>query len=506
MIRLLATLSLCFAWTGALAAAWTVPDEIIVRYRSDERRVNHGRVVRRPSPQLEVLRLEDGAAALPAAERAEQLGQRLRQVRGDANVLYAEANFLGHFEQSLADTPNDPAYASQWWLPAVGDRAMWALGRGADIVVAVIDTGVDLTHPDLSANLLPNGYNFGDGNNLAQDLLGHGTRVAGIIAAARNNALGISGLAPEAKILPLKINVGAQSSFSSDQLARAIVYATSQGARIINLSLTVEQHTQTVQDAIQAALDAGILVVAAAGNSGGAVEFPASMAGVIAVAASDPTGRLATLSNSGPEIAIAAPGIGIISTALGGGVTAANGDGTSYAAPIVSAAIADMLSINASVAPAVILSQLRASATPLVAASYGIGCVNAGQAGNSLVPHLFLDKPQFSAAESLSLRYAMPPTGGGVDVYVAVDSPVGIYSLGADGRWSRVVGDAYWPLASAYRSSESSSGSLFGDAGLFPPIVLQQLPAGAYTWAVALRHSDSGKLIGAASLTPMLLR
>lgn len=506
MIRILATLLLWAGlWSTVNAASYTVPDEIIVKYQSPGRLADHGRVARRMGNHLEVVKLDDAAGNESEESRTDRLWRKIRQIRLDRNVLYAEPNFRGHFEETLPATPNDPGYSSQWWLPAVGDREMWALGRGTGVIVAVIDTGVDLDHPDLIPALLPNGYNFGDGNTIPHDVLGHGTRVAGIIAARQNNALGVSGLAPEARILPIKINAGGQNTFSSDRLAKAIFYAVEQGARIINLSLTVDQETRTVQEAIQSALDKGIIVVAAAGNIGGAVEFPATMPGVFAVAATDQSRRLSSSSNWGSEILVAAPGSNVLSTALGGGIAAAIPGGTSFAAPVVSATIADMWSINPALPVDVIARQLRETTSAILGGTYTFGNLHAGAAGNSLVPRLRLGKQQFSSADTLTVSFSLPPTGAAVDIYVAVATPVGSFSLRPDGSWVSVSENGYLPIGTGYKSDKNLSGGLFGSAALFPPIDLAGLPAGSYTWAIAI-VAPPGGVVGDTMTTIMQLR
>lgn len=505
LIRLFAMLALWTGLSGILHAAEPlVPDEIIVKYRSPRRLADHGKVTRRLGDHWDVVKLENAGHAESEYMKSRRLQRKIDQIRLDSEVLYAEPNFRGHFEETLPSIPNDPSYSSQWWLPAVGDRKIWALGRGAGVVVAVIDSGVDLSHPDLIPNLLPNGYNFGDGNPNPQDILGHGTKVAGIIAARQNNGIGVSGLAPEAKILPIKINVGSQQDFSSDQLANAITYAVAQNSKIINISLTVRQPTQTVRDAIQSALDKGVIIVAAAGNyEGGIVAFPATMPGVFAVAATDYTGQLASFSNYGSEILVAAPGANIVSTALGGSFVSDNG--TSFAAPIVTATIADMLSVNPALAGNLVARQLRENVSAIDGGKYTFGNLNAGATANSLVPQLQISKQQFSSADSVSINYAMPPTGTPVDIYIAVETPVGTFSLGAKGNWTPVSEGGYQPIAKAYSGDVSISGALFGNAAPFPPIDLAGFPSGSYTWAIAMVTTATGRLVGDVMTFPMPL-
>jgi len=488
---------------GHESVAVRAPDEIIVKYKSLNHFAGHGSVLRRMDRLTSVVRHDGGKLKAAGADKWAALQEKIRKIRKDPNVLYAEPNYLGRFEETVPPAPNDPSYASQWWLPAVGDGAMWALGRGDGVVVAVIDTGVDLSHPDLVANLLADGYNFGDGNATPQDQMGHGTRVAGVVAAQQNNGIGVSGLAPATRILPIKINPGAQGTFTSDRLAAAIAYAVAKGAKIINLSLTVDNQTQTVMDAVQAALDAGVAVVAATGNEGGAVAFPANMPGVIGVAAVDQSDNLASFSNTGPEVTVAAPGVSIYSTGLNGGYGSSSG--TSFAAPIISAVLADVLSINPSLPPSGFAQYLRENAKSMGGGTYTYGIVDAGKTGNSLVPHLLLGKQQFSSLESLALNYALPPTGGKVDVYAAVQTPSGEYALHPDGHWTPVSETGYVPFALGYSAAAPLAGTLFGSAGIFAAIPLANFPGGAYTWRVALLNSASHKIIGDVIATTMSL-
>lgn len=451
----------------------------------------------------EVVRHDGGRFRTSGIDKWSALRDKINAIKKDANVLYAEPNYLGRFEETVPPAPNDPNYASQWWLAAVGDRTVWALGRGDGVVVAVIDTGVDFSHPDLKANLLTNGYNFGDDNTTPQDVMGHGTKVAGIIAAQRNNAIGVTGLAPEARILPLKINPGGDGTFTSDRLAAAIAYAVEKGAKIINLSLTVDNQTQTVMDAISAALKAGVVMVAASGNEGGVVSFPANMPGVISVAATDQSNKLASFSNTGKEVTVAAPGVNIYSTALGSSYGSASG--TSFSAPIVSAAIADMMSINPALPVTGFAEYLRDHAGTVAGGTYSYGALNAGKTANALVPHLLLGKQQFSSLELLLVNYALPPTGGAVDVYVSVQTPAGEYSLRPDGHWTPTAETGYVPLAAGYSAIASRSGTLFGSSGIFAAIPLTGLPSGAYTWRTALVGSTSHNIVGDVITTTMSL-
>ncbi|HWQ13286.1 MAG TPA: S8 family peptidase, partial [Roseiflexaceae bacterium] len=218
--------------------------------------------------------------------------------------------------------PNDPGFADQWALERVGAPCAWARTTGsAAITVAVVDSGVDMGHPDLIGRLRDDGRDFVDGDDDPSDENGHGTNVAGVIAATLDNAEGVAGLAPGVSILPVRVMN--RKGFGSDRsIARGIRFAADQGARVINLSLGAtlmigaETESEQVTSAIRYAQEQGALVVVAAGND--FVPLPNAIVGdnpdVLVVAATDPDDHKADFSNSGPWVNIAAPGVQILST------------------------------------------------------------------------------------------------------------------------------------------------------------------------------------------------
>jgi len=218
--------------------------------------------------------------------------------------------------------PNDPLFPKQWALPHVGASCAWASTIGsADVTVAVVDSGVDLKHPDLVDRLRDDGRDFVDNDNDPSDKNGHGTNVAGIVAATLDNGEGVAGLAPGVRILPVRVMN--DRGFGSDRaIARGVRFAADQGAQVINLSLGAtlsigaDSESPEVTAAIRYAQSKGSLVVAAAGND--FVPLPNAIVGdnpdVLVVAATDDEDRKAPFSNSGPWIAVAAPGVHILST------------------------------------------------------------------------------------------------------------------------------------------------------------------------------------------------
>jgi serine protease len=203
--------------------------------------------------------------------------------------------------------PDDPCFRYQWHLNQIKLPEAWKLGQGKGVTVAVIDTGVSKV-PDLGDTKIAAGYNFVADNERAEDDHGHGTHVAGTIAQATNNKLGVGGVAFGATILPLKV-LSADGRGSMAAIAQAIRYAADHGAKVINMSLGGPLPVVTIRHAIDYARDKGVVVVAAAGNDGrGRVSYPARYPGVLAVASTQFDERTTFYSNWGKEIDIAAPG------------------------------------------------------------------------------------------------------------------------------------------------------------------------------------------------------
>lgn len=230
--------------------------------------------------------------------------------------------------------PNDPDYARQWALPHIQAETAWGeMDALTPMTVAVIDTGVCMSHEDLDGRVLDNGYDFVDNDDDPEDVFGHGCSVAGIIAANIDNGIGIAGFAPNVSILPIRV-LGPNGSGSMADVAAGIVYAADNGTDIINLSLGSFVGSQTEKDAVDYAVNKGVTVIASAGNSGGSLPgYPARYDNVVAVGAIDPNGSRSSFSNKGGDIW--APGRDVHTIYLNNGYKALNG--TSFSAPYVSA-------------------------------------------------------------------------------------------------------------------------------------------------------------------------
>ena len=228
-----------------------------------------------------------------------------------------------------------------WSVVKLGATKVWGVTKGAGARVAVLDSGVECTHPDLAPNCVP-GYNVLEPGTPPHDATGHGTHVAGIIAGALNWS-GMAGLAPEASILPVKV-LNSSGTGKVSQIIEGIRWAVGQKADIINLSLGSPQYSEAQAKAVKAARKAGILVVCAAGNFAGDIGYPAAFEDSVAVTAIDYSNKFAPFSCRGPETDFTAPGVRIYSSYPERSFYLANG--TSQAAPHVSGAAALAVSLG----------------------------------------------------------------------------------------------------------------------------------------------------------------
>jgi serine protease len=292
--------------------------------------------------------------------------------------------------QALADS--DPYRSQQWDLTKMNVVAANAKTTGIGVTVAVIDTGVDASHPDLAGQVLPGTDLVAKTTGTSTDPNGHGTHVAGTIAALTGNGVGVASVAPGVKILPVRVLDANGSGYMSDT-ATGIVWAADHGANVINMSLGSSAQVTAVTNAISYARSKGVTVVAAAGNertSGSPTSYPAADPGVIAVAATDANDKVAYYSNQGSYVDVAAPGSAIVSTypvAKGSYTTM---QGTSMASPHAAAEAALLKAYNPALTPDQIEKAMETTAVDLGTAGkdvdYGYGRIDAAAALAAVAP------------------------------------------------------------------------------------------------------------------------
>jgi len=379
------------------------------------------------------------AAAAPAAAAAEraELGRWLileLTETADTEALLAELRALPEVECAALDHgfhtdwfPNDPLAGRQYALQKVAAAAGWEIERGrSSVVVGVIDTGIDYAHPDLAANLWinpgedlngngradsldyngidddGNGYvddvqgwdftdapNYPDGGDYRErdadpmDEMGHGTAVAGIIAATADNGLGIAGLAPGCRLMNLRAFTAAGNG-EEDDAAAALLYAVDNGAAVINMSWGDVTISQLLDDVLHYAAAMQVVLVASAGNSGSdEIHYPSAFANTISVGATDAKDQLAGFSNYGPSLDLVAPGVGILTT-MRNALYDSSLNGTSFSAPFVSAAAALLISQDGTRSPDAVRGILTTTADDLGLQGrdiyYGAGRLNIARA------------------------------------------------------------------------------------------------------------------------------
>lgn len=340
----------------------------------------------------------------------EQLESTINNLQSYFKNIVVFPNYIYRINK---DNPNDSLFNKQWYINAVNAERKWNEFTGKNIIIGLIDTGIDFEHPDLKNNLWINKLedlngngtfepwshlesrdgvtgdfdgNDNDGNGFADDVIGydfvnqsvvnigdystpdpipedqgeHGTLVAGVIGAQRNNKIGIAGLAPNAKILTSKA-FDITGNAESDDIARAILYAVLNGAKVLNFSFGERSESPIVYDAIKFAYSMGCVMIASSGNNGWQFEhYPSDHPEVISVGGIDESLRRSGKANYGSLLDITAPSVNIITTDVGGQFKLTGG--TSLSAPIISALAALMLERNPNLTPSEIRANIQMSA------------------------------------------------------------------------------------------------------------------------------------------------
>jgi subtilisin family serine protease len=332
------------------------------------------------------------------------VAKKIKETSSD--IEWAEPKYV----RKIVSTVNDPSRNSQYYLDLINANGAWSISTGdASVIIAIVDCGVDWSHPDLYANIWHNpnpssvnhdtiGWDFGGStgtadNNPIEDYPAHGTLVAGVASAVTNNGVGVAGVGYNCKIMPVKVSEGDNYNVTRDEPYivygyEGIKYAADNGAKVINCSWGSAGYSNAEQEVIDYAIAKGALVIAAAGNDGSSEKFyPAGYAGVLSVAATDANDNVTNWSNYGPEVKVAAPGSNIYSTWQPNTYT--SGDGTSFSSPMVAGLAALVTSHFPAYAPLQVAEQIRVNCdnidakNPAYKYQVGRGRINAYNAINN---------------------------------------------------------------------------------------------------------------------------
>jgi serine protease len=363
----------------------------------------------------------------------------------DPSVEYAEPNFIAGITANPVDVParlapNDPYYRYQWNFEALQMPTAWDMSTGQNVTVAVVDTGIDFAASDLANTKRLPGYDFANSDGDATDDQGHGTHVAGTIAQTTNNGLGAAGVAFNATLLPVKV-LGSNGQGSYETIIQGIIYAVDQGASIINMSLAGRSGSQALEETINYAYQRNVVVVAAAGNSNGAVEYPAAYNNIIAVGAVQFDKTRAPYSDYGPQIDLMAPGgntkvdqnndgygDGILQQTFkssGGGYSYRFFEGTSMAAPHVAAIAGLMKSLRPEATVDEIKNAMMQTAVNIGSSEqFGAGLLQAAGALNAIGGQPPVTDTPVSEATPTATPIPPPATDTPVSEATPTETPV----------------------------------------------------------------------------------
>ena len=322
-------------------------DHILVKFKPTTSETERNNIISKEngSKKKQINKISTDVVNTPPGKNSHQMVAAFRDQYAD-KIEFAELDI----KATPLLTPNDPEYSKQWALPKIEAPAGWDITKGLNTTtIAVLDTGVNINHPDLKNKLVP-GWNVVDNNTDLTDLNGHGTMMMGIAGAQTNNALGIAGVGIEPKIMMVRICNNADGWAYYSDMAEAIIYAADKGVKVESISFGGSGASSTVQTAIDYAYSKGTFVTASAGNSGSnAPSYPAACNHVVAVGATDSNDQKASWSNWGSWVDVTAPGVAIQTTTSGGGYSTCSG--TSPATPHVAGIAALLLARDGNLSP-----------------------------------------------------------------------------------------------------------------------------------------------------------
>jgi subtilisin family serine protease len=467
------TAALCVCGVGVLGYSLSltagvvgyVPDRVLLKLKPDVSEIEAHTII--ASQEAFEDQAIPGIAVRVLKVPASKLEKILDALSHNPNVEFAEPDAI--IEPDF--TPNDTYYGSQWHLPKIAAPAAWDKTLGStSVIIAILDSGVDGTHPDLSAKMVA-GWNTYNNNSSTADVFGHGTWVAGTAAASGNNGMGVASVALNCKLMPIRITDSSGYGYSST-MASGLTWAADHGARVANLSFAVTG-ISTVSSAASYFQSKGGVVTVAAGNASTTLTI-SDDPNVLTVSATTSTDAVASWSNIGTPIDLAAPGDYIYTTASGGGYQTVSG--TSFAAPTVAGVAALVISANPKLSASQIQQVLKQSVDDLGTVGwdphYGWGRVNAQKAvslalslaqtvtADTTAPTVSISSPASGATVSgtISLQASASDNVGVSSVTFSLDGAV-LCTLGASPfSWS-------WNTAAALNGTHTLTATAKDAAG-----------------------------------------
>lgn len=409
----------------------------------------------------------------PLGGKAKRIGSsnlHVVELEGNQSSKQVAAKLKGHPHLKFVEVdrrvrttfvPNDPYMGSAWHLNKVGAPVAWDRTLGAGVTIAILDSGVDGTHPDLAPNLLP-GYNFYDNNTNTADVCGHGTAVAGTAAASSNNGIGVAGIAGRASILPIRIayfDTATSSCYGYySTIVSGITYAADRGARVVNVSYGGLAASAAVQNAANYLRSKGGLLFVSAGNNG-VNENVTPTTSMTVVSATDVNDAITSWSSYGSFVTLSAPGAGLWSTSRGG--IYQQWSGTSFSSPLTAGVAALVMAANPSLDNLTVESLLHSTATDLGGAGrdmyYGYGRINAGAAVAAAVSRLPVADTQ-APTSAISAPLANATVSGLVPVDVAASDNVGVARVELKVNGATVGTDTTAPYGFSWDSNGVANG------------------------------------------------
>ena len=417
-------------------------------------------------------------------------------IKNNINIFDSFSNKVIERNNSFA-LLGDPLLSKQTWLKQLDGEELINLSKGRNIIVGVLDSGVEKDHEDLEGQIIKY-HNVAENNDDISDSYGHGTAVAGIIAAIANNGNGIRGIAPESKLVVAKINSGGSPTFDDYSVAAGIYYLVDNGAKVINMSIQMNSSNEAIEDAIDYAKEKGVILVAASGNFGDDQQaYPASNDYVLGVGSINENFEISSFSNYDENIFVFAPGENVLSTYINNNYSYETG--TSFSAPMVTGLIADLFSLNPYLSFDD-LKQIIINSTDLKTVSNNFKIPDLDNSVYGSGVKIITNKDDYNNGDVLELSVKLPPLTHLFNLYFGIvfpDNEIALLkSYNEEVFWTLTDENNLTPSMTNISNNNYSEYSIFGDnESLFPALQLTgNLLYGTYS--ICGLYEINGNIIG----------